>query len=69
MSLIIPLSQESTRTVPVRIEVEAERSGGFITLTLPPTPDEKGLDYRLLDPDEARALAAALIHYADESER
>jgi hypothetical protein len=69
VTLIIPLSQESTQSEPVRIEVYAERGEGFVTLTLPPCPDKYGSDTRLLDPDEARALAAALQHYAEEASK
>lgn len=69
MSLIVKLEQESTKDKPVAIEVYACRGDGTVSLTLPP-PDTQYPDCaRILDADEARALAAALNHYADEAER
>lgn len=66
--IIVPLSQESTHDAPVRVEIDAERSEGTVGLRVP--PDVKYPDYpRVLMPDEARAIAAALLHYADECER
>ncbi len=66
MSLIITLSQESTKDSPVRFEVEA--AGGAVLVTLPPAPDKYGCSWQTLLTEEARALAAALIHYAEEAE-
>lgn len=69
MTLIIPLSQESTKAVPVDVTVEADRGSGAVTLTQNLPASWESCPYLSLLPDEARALAAALVHYADEADR
>lgn len=54
------------------ISVTAEDEGGGVVLTLDPHPaetfDDRDID-RTLSPDEARELAAMLVHHADEQDR
>lgn len=66
-AMLVPLSHHgpSGRTVVAKVEAEE----GVVYLDLNgETDDEVGVS-RHLDADEARTLAAALVHFANEVER
>ncbi len=73
--LVIPLSQHAAGKYPsgTHAIVENDDDGGhLVTLTLDPEAGETFDDrpiFRMLPPDEARALATALWHFADMAER
>jgi hypothetical protein len=72
--LSAPLSIHAAGTFPSRtaahVELDDERR--YVTVTLDPEPGETFDDRavtRYLTADEAREIAAALVHYAGELER
>jgi len=69
--LIIPISSTSWRghTATIVVDMQCE-DDGTIDLSIEPVPDEApGELSRNLTPEEARALAAALVHHAKRAER